>query len=230
MKLNIDGKITDVIIGDGTYDLPATDKYVQMKLQRIEDYLIKIGKIEESGTLKDLRYLTNKVHCYCCKGGCCKVLPCAFATWDFSLINEDIINKALETGLVSIHKWYPWDYCSEYVYVLRPTQINQKTFSGEKYDTDRHGCRLLVHNDLDISGPCVLNSTFRPTEGLLLYPFRQYECENLFGYYVVENWREYQSILEKCYYKYFCRTIPDYDKPASHSRVLKLTRIMQGLE
>ena len=166
-----------------------------MTIEEYERKKLEILCIKSSGIVKDTHDCISNEKCKECKGsGCCNHYPCAFAPEEFlSLNNVDYVKKLLMTGIIIIYQLNKnLSYIRARGKFDPPILVTNLTLS-------HNPCSLLTDNG------CVLDSLFRPTEGLLLLP--QYDCDEYYGpREITSDWSEYRKTMKRIVRK--CNNIP----------------------
>lgn len=129
--------------------------------------------------------------CSKCKGACCMGTPCGFSPDEFIDITDiDYMKSILDTGFLAIAELS----LLENVLYIRPRGFRDldTIYTGfVGYDNE---CIFLNDNG------CILNSIYRPSEGLLLVPspkrFGSGICQdNYQSKDLVKDWKKYRKTL-----------------------------------
>ncbi len=157
-----------------------------------KEELLRINTITR--IVPDNKY-TNFEICAQCKGkNCCQYSPCAFSPEEFLDINNTFyMMELLKTGVIVLSKRLSRGIPIPFI---RPRGRHDSHRVITKRTSGNNTCSLLTGNG------CLLDSSFRPIEGLLTIP-RMIDCFECYGYNQLKrDWEKYEqamyALMEVC--------------------------------
>ena len=153
--------------------------------------------------------------CAKCKGSCCKKGPCTLSPREIFLSDPEYMDNLFKTGVLVIA---PGDEKCE-LYIIRPRGKRDLNTVVSGYITKKNSCILLSKKG------CILESFYRPTEGLLYIPTANHitvglECVAYYDeFQVADDWKKHQKELKELIKIYKDVKIP---KPIANEETAKI--------